>query len=59
MSKPLLTLDQIRERARANAARYHNIHKDEPEYKRKQKEVWQRWYARKKIREQLKKEQSG
>lgn len=49
------TLKEIREKQRANRKRYHEQHKDDPEYKQKQKEVWMRWYAKKKLKEELNK----
>lgn len=46
------TLKQIREKQRANRKSYHERMKNDPEYKRKQKENYERWYLRKKLKQQ-------
>ena len=55
MSKTLL---QIRLAQRANAARYHASHKDDPAYQAKRKARWQTFYERRKVKRQLEKEKA-
>ena len=52
------TLPQIRAAQRANAARYHASHKDDPDYKAKRKARWQTFYERRKVKRQLEKEKA-
>lgn len=52
------SLKEIRDKQRANRKRYHEEHKNDPEYKAKQKAISARWWLKKKLKKQLEKEQS-